>query len=139
MTDTPSQGASADARVHGDPSALTGVTVTKLAQPKPISSAQADALFASQGAPAHDLDTVVVDASALKPQLTALARWAIHGVGIWLITYGLSQTQEAGLEPIATGLLMSGAALAWSLLQKRLAGHRLEIAAAADPAKVVLK
>ena len=141
MTDTPLPGAAAAARaieLHDD-SGLVERHV--LADPRRLSAEDARALlYPEQPAPAvHDLDAIMINASPLKPQLLALARWVMHGLGMWLILHGLSQGQEAALEPILTGLTLSSAALGWSVLQKDLASHRIHLAAAADPAKVVLR
>ena len=137
MTDTPSPGASADARVHGTADALAGVTITHV--DRPLSSAEADAAFQPRTFGPAPLDAVVIAASPLKPQLLSLLRWLIHGLGIWLISRGLSQGQEAALEPILGGVALSGGALGWSILQQDLASARIHVAAAADPKLVVLK
>ena len=159
MTDTPSSGASADASARGDPDALAAVTITRLDTPHPLSPAEAETAFETPTASqtpqprpmppmpppatfAHDTGDprrAIVDASVLKPSVTALVRWIIHGLGIWLISRGLSQGQEAGLEPILGGLTLSGGALAWSVLQKRLAARRIVRAARADPRNVVIR
>ncbi len=140
MTDTPSHGAGADARVHGDPAVIAALDIKHV--DRRASPAEASAIFAAaEPAPpgAVPLDTVVIDASALKPQLLSLLRWLIHGLGIWLITRGLGQGQEAALEPILAGIALSGGALGWSIIQKDLAAERIHQAAAADPKLVVLK
>ncbi len=96
MTDTPSPGAGANARVHGSPDALAQVDVAHLSRPLPLSSANAEALLGPPPPPsappaklAHEatgpapapvsLDTVVIEGSALKPQLLSLLRWLIMG------------------------------------------------------------
>ena len=138
MTDTPSPGAGADARVHGPPAALALLDIHHLAAPRPLSPAEADAAFQPRSQ-VLELSTTVIDASPLKPQLLALVRWLIHGLGIWLIAHGLGEAQEAAAEPILTGIALSSGALAWSILQKNMAAQRLHAAAAAEPAQVVLR
>ena len=137
MTDTPLPGAGADARVHGNLDVLGSVTAMHV--DKPLSQAEADAAFQPQTIGPVPLDTVVIEASPLKPQLLSLLRWVIHGLGIWLVTRGLSQGQEVALEPIIAGLALSGGSLGWSFIQKELAAERIHQAAAADPKLVVLK
>ena len=149
MTDTPSPGASADARVHGTPDALANVSVVHLDMPRPLRPALAEALLGTQPpmAPAatyaHDTaapDSVVIDASVLKPSLTALVRWAVTLLAAALVQHGLISTGAADqLIPILAGLALGAGTLGWSLLQKRLASQRVVAAAKADPAKVVLK
>lgn len=82
---------------------------------------------------------VAVDARLLQPWLTALVRWAMQALGVWLVAHGLSQASSDRLEPILTGLVLSLSALGWSLLQKRLAQLRLVRAAGLNPAKVVIR
>ena len=51
----------------------------------------------------------------------------------------ISKGSADQLAPILGGLALAAGTLAWSLIQKRLAGRRIVAAAKADPAKVVLK
>ena len=140
MTDTPPPGAPDGARVHGDASALAAVTVTKLDVPRPLTPAQADAVFEPQAADVLPLDSVVVDASVLKPSLTALVRWAATLLAAALVQHGLlSQGSADQLAPILGGLALAGGTLAWSIAQKHLAAGRIRRAALAPPAKVVLR
>ena len=149
MTDTPSSGAGADARVHGDPAAIAQLDVVHMSRPLPLSPAEAEALLGQptlspSAALAHDgqappAATVLVDLRQLKPWATALVRWLMHGVGVWLIAHGMSQARAGDLEPILTGLACSLGALAWSCAQKRLQAIRLERAARASPSAVVLR
>ena len=136
MTDTPSPGASANARVHGTADALAALDITPV--DRPIGTAVASDIFAAAEPAPVEPASVVIEASALKPQLLSLLRWLIHGLGIWLISRGLSQGQAA-LEPILGGIALSGGALGWSIIQKDLASERIHVAAAADPARVVLR
>ena len=149
MTDTPSPGASADARVHGTPDALANVSVVHLDMPRPLRPAVAEALLGTQPpmAPAatyaHDTgapDSVVIDASVLKPSLTALVRWAVTLLAAALVQHGLISTGAADqLAPILGGLALAAGTLAWSIAQKRLASRRIKVAAQTEPAKVVLR
>ena len=88
---------------------------------------------------AADAAPVVIDASVLKPSLTALIRWLMHALGVWLITRGLAPGQADALEPILTGLALSGGALLWSVLQKRWVSFRVRLAARTEPERVRLK
>ena len=141
MTDTPSHGAGADARVHGDPAVIAALDIKHV--DRRASPAEASAIFAAaEPAPpgAVPLDTAVIDASALKPQLLGLVRWAVTLFAMWLVQRGfVSQGLAGQLIPVLVGVILAAGTLVWSIIQKDLAAERIHQAAAADPKLVVLK
>ena len=138
MTDTPSSGAGADARVLGAPAASEQLDVVHLSRPLPLSDAEAETVFAPQVATAPGL--VTIEASALKPQLLGLLRWALTLFAAGLVQRGLLSRDDVGqLVTIGSGVPLAAGTAACSWDQKRLAARRIRDAAAADPAKVVLR
>ena len=140
MTDTPTPRAADAARVHDDASAIASVEVHKLDAPRQLTGAEADAVFTPRSLTSPpSAATVKIEASPMKAQLLALARWVAHGLGMWLILHGFSASQEVALEPIAAGLLLSCGSLALSIVQKKLVSDRIYLAAKTNPANVVLR